>query len=143
MHVILHVIQICCSTQSTRKRSETFLSGWKPPTRAPASQLRGLLKWTRVDCMHSAPPPYIASTSTIHFSVSCIGTAVTGGSVLVLDIILDLATAVDLARARSTSSYTVYIVRADLHAASHDPLPLSQQPAHSRGEGPARGHWHG
>ena len=56
-----------------------------------------------------------------------------------MDIILDLATAVDLARARSTSSYTVYIVRADLHAASHDPLPLSQQPAHSRGEGPASG----
>ena len=39
------------------------------------------LAWTA--CILRAPP-YIACTSTIHFSVSCTGTAVTGGSVLVL-----------------------------------------------------------
>ena len=45
---------------AVRACSPTFpnrITGWKPPARAPASQLGALFWWTRVDCMHSARTP--------------------------------------------------------------------------------------
>ena len=105
MHVILHVIQICCSTQSKKIRSETMhssgarmsvktqpglvgrrenaaracsptfpnrVTGWKPPARAPGSQLGALLWWPRVACMHSGTArtflPYISHRKALLIS---------------------------------------------------------------------------